>query len=45
MQRLPNAIHSKEFREQAVRQVEEAGGAVKEVAREWLDESSRKVTA
>lgn len=32
MQRLPKAIYSKEFREQAVRQVGEAGGAVKEVA-------------
>jgi len=32
MQRLPKAIYSKEFREQAVLQVHEAGGAVKEVA-------------
>jgi transposase len=32
MQRLPKAIYSKEFREQAVLQVEAAGGAVKEVA-------------
>lgn len=32
MQRLPKAIYSKEFREQAVMQVQEAGGAVKEVA-------------
>lgn len=32
MQRLPKAIYSKEFREQAVLQVQEAGGAIKEVA-------------
>lgn len=32
MQRLPKAIYSKEFREQAVMEVQEAGGAVKEVA-------------
>ena len=32
MRRLPKAIYSKEFREQAVMQVHDAGGAVKEVA-------------
>ncbi len=35
-QRIPNAIYSKEFREQAVKQVTEEGLSTKEVARRLL---------
>ena len=36
MQRLPKVVYTKEFRAQAVMQVEEAGGGVKGVAKRLL---------